>query len=294
MIDWPKKPTQWIENRTLYISIPFTWNIAGIKEILRQKSFFWDRAVLGGPAIALESGGFGDMEHVAIGQWHLPGVLQRVNPLATKTTMGCIRRCKFCAVPKTESPYFKTGFKELEDWPDLPILVDNNLLAASIKHFDRVIDRLKKHTVKLTKKGHTVDFNQGIDARLLTKYHAKRFKELKKPMLRLALDKAEHQNQWSVSFRKLINAGIVKDNIRSYALIGYESGPGEAWKRCQWIESHGIKVLPMWFHDLDAKKQHQVTEDQKKFEWNDLERRRIMQWYYFHNEKYGRSKHRGG
>jgi len=90
----------------------------------------------------------------------------------------------------------------------------------------------------------------------------------------------------------LINVGIAKTNIRSYALIGFDSGPDEAWERCQWVESHKIKVLPMWFHPLDALKQHQVTEDQKKLGWNDLERKRIMQWHYQHNEKYGRSKHR--
>lgn len=289
---WPKCPTQWLEDRTLYISIPFTWNLQTVKNQVLQQSFFWDRVVVGGPAVSLMADFFCDIECVSVGPWHMPGVLQRVNPLATKTTMGCIRHCKFCAVSKIESPYFKSGFKELGDWPDLPILTDNNLLAASQKHFDRVIDRLKNHVKPLTKSGHMTDFNQGIDARLLNTYHARRFKELKKPMIRLALDSTKYQDQWSIALHKLIKAGIVKDNIRSYALIGFDSGPAEAWERCQWIESHSIKVSPMWFHSLDALKHNMVTEDQKKLGWNNLERKRIMQWYYQHSEKHGRSKHR--
>ncbi len=66
-MDWPKKPTQWIKDRTLYVSIPFTWNLLEIKEMLQHRSFFWDRAILGGPAIALNSSGFENMEHVSIG-----------------------------------------------------------------------------------------------------------------------------------------------------------------------------------------------------------------------------------
>ncbi len=32
---------------------------------------------------------------------------------------------------------------EFPDWPDGSVIVDNNLFACSISHFDRVIDRLK-------------------------------------------------------------------------------------------------------------------------------------------------------
>lgn len=282
-MEWPKKPTQWIKDKVLYISIPFTWNLPEVKAMVSQRSFFWDRVVVGGPAVALMSGYFNNIEYVSVGPWHMSGVLERVNPMATKTTMGCIRRCEFCAVPETESPYFKNGFKELDGWPDLPILTDNNLLAASQKHFDKVIDRLVAWG--------WADFNQGIDARLLTSYHAKRFAEIKKPMIRLAVDSSKQKCRWSNAFVKLRKAGIAKTNIRSYALIGYDSGPAEAWKRCQWVESHGIKVLPMWFHPLDAMERNKVYEFQEDLGWSDLERKRIMQWHYQHNEKYGRSEH---
>ena len=276
---WPKGPTQWIDSRTLYISIPFTWNLPSVKSQISQSSFFWDKVVVGGPAVALIPDFFNDLEFVSVGSQGLPDVLQRINPLATKTTIGCPRRCAFCAVPYTEP-----AFQELDDWPDLPILIDNNLLASSQKHFDKVIDRL----VKLG----WADFNQGLDARLLTWYHAKRLSEIKKPLVRLALDSCSMRQReaWTVALKMLLSAGIAKTNIRSYALIGFDSGPFEAWDRCQWIEGHGVKVLPMWFHPLDAMDHNRVTEDQEVLGWTDLERKRIMQWYFQHNEKkYGGS-----
>jgi len=275
MIKWPKGPTKWIKDRTLYISIPFTWNLQEIKNEILQRSFFWDKAVVGGPAVSLMPDFFNDIECVALDSHDMPGVLQEINPLATKTTIGCIRHCKFCAVPKIEP-----DFIELEDWPDLPILIDNNILAASRKHFDKVIDRLKKHNEPIDKPGNTVDFNQGIDARLLKKYHANRIAEIKKPIIRLALDSMAHVDQWNSAFEKLRSAGLSKKAIRSYVLIGFNSGVDEAWDRCEYVNSFGIKALPMWYHALDAMEKNVVTEDQEKLGWTDEERKLIMQYYY--------------
>jgi len=152
--DWPKKAFYWIKDRILHVSIPFAWELPKVRQCFQQRSMFWDHALVGGPAVELIPDYFADFDFVSIGH-EMPGMLQKINPLATKTTIGCINRCRFCAVPKIEGK-----FKELDDWPDLPIICDNNLLASSQPHFDRVIDRLKKHE--------WADFNQGLDARLLT------------------------------------------------------------------------------------------------------------------------------
>lgn len=227
---------------------------------------FWDRALVGGPAIKLMPTYFASMPWVTTGAT-LNGVLQRVNPLATKTSIGCVRKCSFCAVPRIEGK-----LKELSDWPDLPVICDNNLLACSVEHFDRVIDRLKKHN--------EVDFNQGIDARLLTSHHAGRFAELNRPIIRLALDSMDYACQWQSAYDILRHAGLPKKLIRSYALIGFDSGPEEAWRRCEWIAGHGIKALPMWFHTLNQLKPNIVTSAQETLGWTDRERKLIMQYYY--------------
>lgn len=266
------------------VSIPFTWNLKEVHARLSTKDFTFDEAWVGGPATKLMPKFFDDLEHVTVKEvYH--GAMQIVNPQATKTTTGCIRSCGFCAVPKNEGKLI-----ELSEWPDLPVICDNNLLASSVEHFDRVIDRLKVHG--------WADFNQGIDSRLLTDYHAKRLREIGRPMIRLALDSMAYSEQWEVAFDRLRSAGFPLSAIRSYALIGHEDNPthtvGEAWTRCGWIENHRIKVLPMWYHRLDAMEKNVVTEaddthphGQKELGWNDFERRKIMQWYYKHKEAVG-------
>ena len=267
---WPKKHVCWLDGKTLNISIPFTWELPMVQRRIKQKDFFWGRVVVGGPAIDLIPNYFQDFNYVSIGK-SANGVLQLINKYATKTTTGCVRKCEFCAVPKIEG-----GLKELSEWPDLPIICDNNLLAASQKHFDRVVDRLIKWE--------WADFNQGLDARLLTSYHAKRLKEIKKPMIRLALDSMSYVDSWQIAVEKLLKAKVAKSNIRSYALVGFDSDPAEAWERCNFLEKQGILPLPQWFHSLDAMEKNKVTKAQKDLGWNDFERRRLMRWFYKHRE----------
>jgi hypothetical protein len=274
--DWPKGPTRWMENRVLHVSIPFTWDLPSVRNSLMQNSLFneWDRAIVGGPAAYLMPDYFAGMDHVSIG-YNSEGVIQRVNPMATKTTTGCIRKCEFCAVPKIEG-----NLVELDDWPDLPVIMDNNLLAASEEHFDRVLDRLVKWR--------GVDFNQGLDARLLTKYHAERLSELKSPTIRLAFDSGNGYDIWDEAMHKLANAGVPIRDIRTYAMVGFDTGPKEAWERCEIIAAYGIKASLRWFHPLDAMKFNVVTEKQAYLGWTDLERKRIMQFFYQYKKKRNR------
>jgi hypothetical protein len=267
---WPKQITKWIDSRVLYMSIPFTWLLSEAKGYALQTSYEWDTVVVGGPAVMLIPGFFRELSYVTEGK-SMPGILQRVNPEATRTTIGCIRNCQFCGVKKIEPV-----FEELANWPDRPVLCDNNILAASDNHFDLVCDRLEKWG--------WCDFNQGIDARFLTPYHAERFKRIGKPILRLALDNLAMRTEWEEAFVTLRNAGIAKKLIRSYCLVGFNDNPDMAWDTCKYVESFGVTALPMWFHELNALEANIVTEKQKASGWNDYERRRIMQWFYQHKK----------
>ena len=266
---WPKGRTSWRDGRTLYMSIPFTWNLPGAYRYLSQGSLLWDYAVVGGPAVQLMPDYFSGLHRVEIGQ-DMPGVLQKVNPWATRTTLGCIRNCSFCAVKSLEGK-----FRELDDWPDLPVVCDNNLLAASTRHFDRVMDRLEGWG--------WADFNSGLDARILNEHHAKRLERIK-GTIRLSLDDPSYCSYWEQAYCKLRAAKIPKHRIRTYVLVGFKDDPGMAWDQCNFIRSHGIDPLPQWFHPLDALGKNQVTPEQQANGWNDYERRRIMQWFYKRKE----------
>jgi len=269
-MNWPKGPRYWQDGDVLYVSIPFTWDLDAVWLKLYHRDFFWERAVVGGPAVELIPDRFEDLEHVTVGH-SMPGVLQRVNPLATRTTIGCPNKCQFCAVPKIDG-----CFQELDEWPDLPLICDNNLLAASDGHIDRVFDRLEKHD--------GVDFNQGLDYKRLTEHHAERLLRLNRPKIRLACDSKEELLPWLQAVRRLIAAGIPKSWIHTYALIGWNNDPGEDWTRCEFI-SKNCRVYPMWFHPLDARVHNGITDKQAALGWSGAARRGIMGYYYMHRGK---------
>lgn len=245
MSDWPKAPYEWQDNGRLHISVPFTWNLPAVRDRLLTGDLFGEeRPLVGGPAVMLYPDYLADVAEVGI---HLPGVLQRVNPLATRTTVGCPNRCRFCAVPTIEGE-----FQELADWPDLPILCDNNLLAASQMHFDRVIDRLRRHT--------GVDFNQGLDARLLTDHHARRLAELD-ATIRLAWDHTSTERFLLQAVSKLRRAGIPRKRIRCYVLIGFHDTPDDALYRLE-VLYHGLGIAPnpMRYTPIDQMAREYVGE----------------------------------
>lgn len=271
---WQKGLLTWEDGDTLCISVVFTWLLPEVRkyaEAMRHR-----KLRIGGPAVRLMPAFLMGCGAELDGEY--PGVLQKFNPLATRTSVGCIRMCKFCSVPTIEGlPVLqKTGKRqaELEDWPDLPVIADNNLLANSVEHFDRVCDRLEKWE--------WCDFNQGVDSRCLTEHHAERFARLKRSVIRPALDSMSYADKWDAAIELLTKAGVAKRNIRAYAIIAFGTSPDESWEICRHIESKGVKPLPQWFHELDALEHNIVTERQDALGWNDYERRRIMQWFYQH------------
>jgi len=267
-MEWPKRITEWQDGSTGYMSVPFTWLLQEAKNRLSQTDLFIRRWIVGGPAVKLVPDYLIGIANVTIGDT-MSGVLQRVNPQATRTTLGCIRRCGFCGVRDIEG-----DFRELDDWPDLPVLCDNNLLAASRSHFQKVIDRLVGHG--------WCDFNQGLDARLLTQWHARCIARIKRPMVRLALDNDRDREPWIIAVKTLLDAGCAKSRIRSYVLCGFESGPDADRNRCEFVESVGLKALPMWYHPLNAMEANAVTDRQYTLGWTNEKRRQLFCWYYQH------------
>ena len=248
--------------------MPFTWNLPSLYNEFTQCDFAYSKIIVGGPALCLMPAYFNKIKCVAVGI-NYNGVLQRIQPYATRTTIGCPRHCGFCAVPKTEGT-----FRELGDWPDLPVICDNNLLAATQKHFNRVCDKLEKHKWS--------DFNQGLDARLLTDYHAERLARLPGCIVRLALDNTKTEAEWLEAYEKMMAHKFPKFRLRSYVLCGFMSDPADAWKRCKFVENFGVLALPQWYHPLDALEYMAVLDCHKKYGWNKKEVNRIMGYFYQH------------
>lgn len=77
-------------------------------------------------------------------------------------TRGCPNKCFWCVVPKKEGvirPYMDVDEIAIEGRTNLT-LMDNNILASG----DYAVAQLKK----IIKRGYKIDFNQALDARLVT------------------------------------------------------------------------------------------------------------------------------
>lgn len=233
---------EWIEGRTIYLSVVFSWHLqrAYQRAVWYRSQGYYVRA--GGPAVDLHPD---VLAGIAITS--LPvSALSRHNPRATFTTRGCIRKCPFCAVPIIEG-----DLVELADWEPKPIVCDNNLLAASRAHFNRVIDRLKG--IK------RVDFNQGLDARLLTQHHAERLAELDLFAVRLAWDDTRLESRFMRAFETLRAVGIPKRGIRVYILIGFNDNPQDALYRLETVRGLGATPYPMRYQPLDAQRRNEYV-----------------------------------
>lgn len=265
---WPKKPYYWFQDGREHISIPFTWNLPAVRKNILLGNLFDSKPIVGGPAVKLMPEYLADVAEIG---GDMPGVLQRVNPLATKTTTGCINECDFCAVPIIEG-----CFKELDDWPDLPIICDNNLLAASRAHFNKVIDRLKHHR--------NVDFNQGLDSRILNNFHASRLAELN-GIFRLAWDDIRSENSVIDAISLLMRAGIPKSRIRCYVLIGFNDTPQDAMYRICTLNRLGVLPNVQRYVPIGTTERAHVGAN-----WTEDELKKMHRWgnrkYFINNIPY--------
>lgn len=268
---WPRKPLFWNEGKTLCASIPFTWNMPKLKDLLKKK---WRsdkniKVIIGGPATKILPNFFEDLDFVKV-EHTRDGVLQKINPMATKSSLSCIRACPFCAIGSLKIEGEK--FVELNDWPDLPILIDNNILATSTVHFDKVIDRLKKHK--------WADFNSALDLRLLNEYHAERISEINDPLCRLAVDNPGMKELFDKGYNLLRSKGIPNNRMQVYCLTGFKTSPDEIWERCEWLAKYKVWVHPTWYHELDQLKYNIISDRQTKLGWDKVNKTHLFQHFW--------------
>lgn len=160
---------------------------------------------------------------------------------------GCIRKCPFCSVPVLE-PEFKAkksirrliypGHKKV-------ILWDNNILASP--YWRDIFNEIEEMNLE-------VDFNQGLDARLITEGVALRLKRLKLPLLRLAYDSNQIRKPLHKAVELLKSVGIRGRKILVYCLHNTTNDtPEDFLARIKDILEWGVVAYPMRYEPLEPR-----------------------------------------
>lgn len=235
------RPTHQDEADEIHISVAFTWDIPLAEKIAKN----WASVApvsIGGPAYNTPGGDF------------VPGMYMKKGYVIT--SRGCPNRCWFCKVPAREG----YQLRELPITPG-PILTDDNLLACSPEHVDAVFRMLSEQPER-------PQFTGGLEAKLLTKDHARRLRDLRPKSVYFAYDTPDDLEPLIQAGRYLRDAGFTKAShvLRAYVLIGHKGDTFEkATERLTATWDAGFFPMAMLYRDQKG----EYAEDWKRFqrEW---------------------------
>lgn len=186
---------------------------------------------------------------------------------------GCIRKCHFCGVPKLEGAQRDaTPLTELIRSVDELygprrdlILMDNNIVASS--NFKELIAeirdlgfvpgaKLKRENERIAAK-RRVDFNQGVDARILCKdkMYLRELSSICLSPLRIAFDHLGLRGPYETSVRYAHEYGL--NDLSNYMLYNFHDTPQDLFERMylnvKLNEELGIRIysFPMRYQPTD-------------------------------------------
>lgn len=166
-------------------------------------------------------------------------------------TRGCDRNCSWCIVPEKEGPLRANAFFEEFVRHDKAVFLDNNVLGDS--HGIAEIERLAGTDIK-------VDFNQGLDARLINDGVARRLSKLKwlKPV-RLACDRVSQipYVQSAVTLLRWHNC-----TPRRYFVYVLVKDVEDALERVKFLKGIDVDPFAQPFRDRDGT---EPTDEQRHF-----------------------------
>ena len=156
------------------------------------------------------------------------------------TTRGCIRSCPFCKVQGHEG-YIRENCDIYEFWNQKHrkiVLMDNNILALP-EHFKKVAGQIKNNNL-------TVDFNQGLDHRLLTPELCKILLGLKHMHeIRFAFDDISYKPTVMKAIEMMREAGLRDWGARWYLYIGPKDTFETVYERMKLLQREKQAVYVM-------------------------------------------------
>lgn len=161
-------------------------------------------------------------------------------------TRGCPNRCKWCIVPRKEGdiiPYM--DIEEVADGRKNVILMDNNILAApfGLKQLEKIVSMKVR-----------VDFNQGLDARLVTDEIARLLAQVKwYKDIRFGCDTPQQIREVERATELMDKYGYKGSYFLYCILMEFE----ESYRRVNYWKKRGRRFMPYCqpFRDVDNPKQ---------------------------------------
>ena len=231
----------------VYVSCIFDWNATKAKNIA-----FWYRSIgckvdLGGSGINLEF-------NYEIDNCYPDYSLYTMDYDLGFSSRGCNRKCGFCIVPGKEG-HFRT-VQGINDWHDPThkkvVFMDNNIL------FDK--EWFLVQTQYCLDNRLKVDFNQGLDVRLIDEEICKRLRELMPiKRWRIAFDTLSYKTDVIRAVGMMVKSGIkVRSNVICYVYLSGDDDIESAIERCNILKR--LNVQPYIMVNRHAPKSQKITD----------------------------------
>lgn len=173
-------------------------------------------------------------------------------------TRGCIRRCKWCVVPDKEGHI--SEYRTINDLVRLDtrnlVLMDNNFLAADEDFVEEQLSVAKRLKLSL-------DFNQALDARLVTSKNAKWLADVYwMKYIRFSCDTDSQLEPVKTAIRRLRENGYRKEVFCYVLAIDFDN----AYSRVQSLLALNDKITPfvMPYRSLTNEKRNDDNTKQIK------------------------------
>ena len=161
-------------------------------------------------------------------------------------TRGCIRKCAFCAVPrlegKTRGPARSVG-DVVDPRHRKVVLWDNNILG--VPNWRQIVEELRELDVE-------ADFNQGLDARLITDEVAESLGRARIRPVRMAYDTANERKALERAIPALEAGGFKRRRMIVYTLYNFRDSPEDFLSRVVDLLSWGVVCYPMRYEPLNS------------------------------------------
>ena len=232
----------------------------------KEEGYIPEDSIIGGSGYNLKTVLPYDMEHF------MPDYsLYNLDYSLGFTTRGCIGNCQFCIVREKEGSIKEHAEVEefLNPKSNVVVLLDNNFLAlpSHIKKLQKYID-----------KGWKMDFNQGLDIRLINKENAELLGKVKHyKQIHFAWDSMKDEKQMKEGLNILFKAGVKPYRIMVYILCNYNTSFEEDLYRYKELNILGVDPFVMIYE-----KGNKMIRDfarwgnrrwiSKKCEWKDYKK----------------------